>query len=45
MEFKFLVTQILFILGLPEEFKGKRKRKDGLPYEEKEKVVLDGTQI
>lgn len=28
--------------GLPEEFKGKRKdRKDGVPYEEKEKLVLD----
>ncbi|XP_015592851.1 microprocessor complex subunit DGCR8 isoform X4 [Cephus cinctus] len=28
--------------GLPEEFKGKRKnKKDGMPYEEKEKLVLD----
>ncbi|XP_012278983.1 microprocessor complex subunit DGCR8 [Orussus abietinus] len=28
--------------GLPEEFRGKRKEKrDGMPYEEKEKLVLD----
>lgn len=32
-----------YVLGLPEEFKGKRKeKKDSLPYEEKEKLVLDG---
>jgi len=34
------------VLGLPEEFKGKRKdKKDRLPYEEKEKLVLDGILI
>lgn len=32
-----------YVLGLPEQFKGKRKdKKDYLPYEEKEKLVLDG---
>lgn len=42
VKFKYIYKYVLYI-GLPEEFKGKRKnRKDGLPYEEKEKLVLDG---
>lgn len=29
--------------GLPDKFKNKKRRKgDGVPYEEKEKLVLDG---
>ncbi|XP_076644384.1 microprocessor complex subunit partner of drosha isoform X2 [Halictus rubicundus] len=32
----------MLLLGLPEEFKSKRKdKKDSVPYEEKEKLVLD----
>lgn len=31
------------MLGLPEQFKGRRRdRRDNMPYEEKEKLVLDG---
>lgn len=39
----FLVKYYILLLGLPEEFKGKRKdKKDSVPYKEKEKLVLDG---
>lgn len=34
------------LLGLPEEFKGKKRdKKDSVPYEEKEKLVLDGKYL
>lgn len=42
----FLVKYYVLLLGLPEEFKGKRKdKKDSVPYEEKVKLVLDGRYL
>lgn len=42
----FLVKYYMLLLGLPEEFKGKRKdKKDSVPYEEKVKLVLDGEYL
>lgn len=46
MKFNFLVKYCVLLLGLPEEFKGRRRdKKDGVPYEEKEKLVLDGRYL